>query len=115
MGLILLTFSGLTVGAISLLLWPALNLRHDAREPPLIKPALPFFGHILNLIRYSNSYYTKLHARHPRLACYTLNLYSSKAYVVQSPELVAAVQRNAKTLVFDPLVLLAAKIVFWNE
>lgn len=42
-------------------------------------------------------------ARAP-LPIYTLNIFSSKIYVVTLPELITAVQRNTKSMSFTPLV-----------
>lgn len=31
----------------------------DTREPPLVSPTIPIFGHALGLLRYGVPYYTK--------------------------------------------------------
>ena len=46
-------------------------------------------------------------AKHP-LPIYTLPMATGRSYVVASPELVTAVQRNSKTLAFAPFVLKAS-------
>ena len=38
------------------------------------------------------------------LPAYTLNMLSGKVYIVTSPELVAAVNRNSKNLAFNPFI-----------
>ena len=98
-------------GVFAIVFWPLLKLHHDAREPPIIRPTLPIIGHIVSLIKYSNSYYAYLRQQYPDLDCYTLQLYTSKFYVVSSLELVAAVQRNTKTLSFDPLLEFTAELL----
>jgi hypothetical protein len=30
---------------------------YDPREPPMIKPKIPYFGHILGIIRYGTKYF----------------------------------------------------------
>ena len=92
------------LGAAVAVLLPALNLQHDAREPPLLRPTVPLIGHVLNLMRYSVSYYTRLRQKHPNLDIYTLNLYSIEVYVVNTLALTSAVQRQAKVITFDPLL-----------
>lgn len=45
---------------IVLFLWILSLNKVDPREPPVIKPAIPVVGHIINLVRNGLSYYTKL-------------------------------------------------------
>jgi hypothetical protein len=35
------------------IIWP---VRMDSREPPMLRPKVPFFGHLLGLIQHSNQY-----------------------------------------------------------
>jgi hypothetical protein len=32
----------------------------DSREPPILRPKIPFFGHILSFARQNNRYYERL-------------------------------------------------------
>jgi hypothetical protein len=34
--------------------------RPDSREPPYIKPGLPFIGHIVGILRYGVPYYERI-------------------------------------------------------
>ncbi len=36
------------------------SLRHDAREPPLLPPSVPFFGHLIGMIRHGPRYLVAL-------------------------------------------------------
>lgn len=50
-------------------------------------------------------YYTgKSASRKCKLPIYTLNMLNGKVYVITSPELVSAVNRNSKTLAFNPFI-----------
>lgn len=37
-----------------------LKVTEDAREPPFIPSTVPYFGHIIGLIRFRTRYYAKL-------------------------------------------------------
>jgi len=78
--------------------------RLDSREPPLIPQSLPFVGHILGLLFDGHIYLEKISAVYD-LPIYALRTFATRIYVVNSPELVIAVQRNAKTISFTPFVV----------
>lgn len=50
----------LTVAGIFLLCWRRLSVQLDHREPPLLKPRVPYIGHIIGLLKYNMSYFDKL-------------------------------------------------------
>jgi hypothetical protein len=50
----------LVFAAIVLLGWQALQVRLDPREPPLLKPRIPIFGHLIGLARYQTQYHYQL-------------------------------------------------------
>jgi len=78
--------------------------KNDSREPPLIPQSLPFVGHILGLLSDGHIYLENLSAIYD-LPIYTLRTFTTRVYVVNSPELVIAVQRNAKNISFTPFVV----------
>ncbi|KAI9928474.1 hypothetical protein AWENTII_008206 [Aspergillus wentii] len=80
----------------------------DPREPPLIKPKIPIIGHLLGVIQHGMPYYAATYANNPQPA-FTLDLLFSKSYVINTPSLVAAVQRNSKIISMDPFMTFAAK------
>lgn len=63
---------------------------HDPREPPLIRPRLPVFGHLLGLVRNRVSYFNDVFDEHG-LPIATLPIVNKKLYVIFS----APIQQNA--------------------
>lgn len=45
---------------VVLLSLPMLLVRHDKQEPPILKPKIPIFGHLINLICYKQKFYGEL-------------------------------------------------------
>ncbi|KAK4456224.1 cytochrome P450 [Podospora aff. communis PSN243] len=88
---------------VLLLLKKAYSPPLDPREPPLLRPWIPFIGHILSLARESNSYYVRLFRRNPLPIC-TLPMLGGKLYVIHSAPLIAAGMRN-RDLSFDPFAI----------
>ncbi|KAF6218762.1 hypothetical protein HO133_005305 [Letharia lupina] len=76
---------------------------YDPREPPVISSLIPYVGHILGLLRYGQRYFEILSARN-NLPIYTLQTLNKRTYVVNSADLVTAVERNEKTIAFFPFV-----------
>lgn len=76
----------------------------DPREPPAIPQSLPLVGHIIGLLLDGHIYLENLSAGY-ELPIYTLRVFTRRIYVVNSPELVVAVQRNAKNISFTPFVI----------
>ena len=81
-----------------------LSPKHDCGEPPLVPQKLPLVGHILGLLHHGHIYLERLSAKFG-LPIYTLHTFTTRTYVVNSPELVIAVQRNARNLSFNPFVI----------
>ena len=105
----------------------------DGREPPLVSPSIPVFGHVLGLLRYGVPYYAIATWVKRFLDClpgitsligliesclsqkltsspiYTFDLYATKIHIVKTGKLVSAVQRNHKLISFDPFMTAAAK------
>jgi cytochrome P450 len=81
--------------------------RPNSQDPPTISSKIPFVGHILGLIRHGVPYYARVSAKHA-LPVFSLDMFSIKIYVINSASLVSAVQRNSKTISFDPFLTAAA-------
>ena len=46
--------------AILLVCWQRLSVKLDPREPPLLKPKLPYIGHIIGIFRHEIFYFNML-------------------------------------------------------
>ena len=88
--------------AVSLL--RLLRFEIDRQEPPLIPQKLPLLGHLFGLLRHGHTYLERLSAQFD-LPIYTLQTFTTRIYVVNSPHLVVAVQRNVKNFSFNPFVI----------
>ncbi|ORY01725.1 cytochrome P450 [Clohesyomyces aquaticus] len=85
-----------------------LRLGQDPREPPLITASVPFLGPILGIMKRGNKYYGDLRDRY-RLPIYTLRMPGARIYVVNSPKLFTAIQRQHKILPHAPIGINAVK------
>ncbi|KAK4142933.1 cytochrome P450 [Dichotomopilus funicola] len=77
---------------------------YDPQEPPLVKPKIPFIGHIIGLLRHGTRYYSMIATttHHP---IFTLPVPRGKMYIVTSPSLIAACDRRGKVVSFAPYVV----------
>ncbi|KAF6800993.1 prostacyclin synthase [Colletotrichum sojae] len=62
---------------------------YDPREPPILRPRVPFFGHVFSLISEASEFYGRLYREKPLPIC-TLPMLHGKMYVANSPGLIAA-------------------------
>ncbi|KAI9664060.1 MAG: hypothetical protein M1821_007551 [Bathelium mastoideum] len=85
-----------------------IDVPYDVKEPPRIPQTIPFIGHVIGMVRDGSSYYSKISAKH-KLPIYTLPVPRGKIYVVNSPSLVSAVDRQSKSISFAPYVVQFAK------
>ncbi|KAI4273763.1 MAG: hypothetical protein L6R38_006256 [Xanthoria sp. 2 TBL-2021] len=85
--------------------------KYDPREPPVIHQKIPYIGHVIGLLQYGLRYFEVLSTKHP-LPAFTLQTLGKRVYVVNSPDLIAAVQKNAKALSFNPFVSFMSPRVF---
>ncbi|MCJ1385428.1 hypothetical protein MMC17_008551 [Xylographa soralifera] len=79
------------------------GFKYDPKEPPLIPQKVPYIGHLFELIRNGNKYYNSISSQHP-FPIYTLGMLSGRTYVVNSPDLITAIQRAPKSFSFEPIV-----------
>ncbi|KAG9239552.1 cytochrome P450 [Amylocarpus encephaloides] len=78
------------------------SLTPDAREPPLVKPTIPIIGHLIGIIRHQSQYYTKIWNKY-QLPITTLPILGGRLYIVNTPDLIATVQKQHKALSFHIL------------
>ncbi|KAL4911366.1 hypothetical protein BDW74DRAFT_184739 [Aspergillus multicolor] len=101
----------LLIGAVTVLLYilSRQSLRLDPREPPKIHARIPLIGHILGLLQHGMGYFSLLAKQNPTDQIFTINLLGNRQYIITSPSLMQAVQRNKKTLSFAPFVPFTAE------
>ncbi|KAL2024713.1 hypothetical protein VTK56DRAFT_6914 [Thermocarpiscus australiensis] len=90
-----------------LLLRRVLFPSYDPREPPVLRPKIPFLGHAISIAREASGYYTRLY-KEKRMPICTLPVLNGKLYVVNSPALISAAMRS-RDLSFDPFVEMFSK------
>ncbi|KAL0765536.1 hypothetical protein CaCOL14_011760 [Colletotrichum acutatum] len=99
----------------ALLLVPAFMLKKlmfptfDPREPPVLRPRLPVFGHIISFIRESGGFYARLYKEN-RLPICTLPMLHGKMYLANSPSLIAAAMCHGD-ISFEPFQIEASSAV----
>ncbi|KAF1994862.1 cytochrome P450 [Amniculicola lignicola CBS 123094] len=81
-----------------------LSPKFDPREPPVLRPTIPFVGHIISLLRRGPLFLRELSTtcKHP---VFTLPMMNSRTYIVASPEFASHVQRASSTLDFGQLLV----------
>lgn len=98
----------ITIGiavVIAFLVLHTLTPSVDPREPPLVRPRIPFIGHIVGLMRHQAQFHMNLQrSTHKTIA--TLPMLTGKMYAVWDPQLVASGLRN-KSLSVNPHILAA--------
>ena len=92
----------------------------NSQEPPLVPQKVPYFGHVIGLLRYGLGYFDVIRFVDPfypafaaahafsarqKHSIFTVSLLGQKTYVVTSPELVKEVQKNTKTMSFSPAMI----------
>ena len=58
---------------------------------------------------------TLIHSAKCKLPIYTLNMLNGKVYIVTSPELVSAVNRNSRALAFNPFIAQLGKRITGHD
>ncbi|KAL8801097.1 MAG: hypothetical protein Q9182_004690 [Xanthomendoza sp. 2 TL-2023] len=104
----------ISVTAVAVLVITAnyfLGPTYDPREPPVIHQKVPHIGHVIGLLQHGLRYFELLSTKYP-LPVFTLQTLGRKVYVVNSPDLISAVQKNAKVLSFDPFVSFISPRIF---
>ncbi|KAF1948639.1 cytochrome P450 [Byssothecium circinans] len=79
-----------------------LQVTQDPREPPLVECDIPYITPLLKLT--DNKYFLKLRQRYGNVPIFTLRpAWMPKIYVINDPQLIAAVQRQPKLLTFQAI------------
>ncbi|KAL9029315.1 MAG: hypothetical protein Q9196_002421 [Gyalolechia fulgens] len=68
-------------------------------EPPQISPAIPSIGHLVGIFVDKNYYYTKLSKRF-QFPILKLPILGGQIYIINSPKLIAAIERQPKVISF---------------
>jgi hypothetical protein len=50
----------LAITAVTWFCWRRLSVRLEPGEPPLLKPTIPYIGHLIGLMKDQTSYFDKL-------------------------------------------------------
>lgn len=79
-----------------------LRATQDSREPPVLGTTIPFVTPIVGTLADKMNYYTRLRDQY-NLPIYTLRLLGSRIYVINTPQLITAVQKNFKVLTFQKI------------
>ncbi|THV54588.1 hypothetical protein BGAL_0024g00540 [Botrytis galanthina] len=96
----LMIFTGL--GILTYFLLNFLCSVCDPLEPPMATTRIPYIGHILGLGRRKFNYYVDL-SQKTRLPILTIRVPGVKMYIVNTTELIQAVQKLHKKLAFPPI------------
>ncbi|KAL4747285.1 hypothetical protein BDW72DRAFT_17898 [Aspergillus terricola var. indicus] len=99
----------LILGAVTALGYILSQRGLDPREPPEVHSKIPIIGHLLGLLRHGMGYFSQMAAENSAHPIFTINLLTNKQYIITSPSLMQAVQRNKRTLKFAPLVTFTAE------
>ncbi|KAL9599926.1 MAG: hypothetical protein Q9219_003488 [cf. Caloplaca sp. 3 TL-2023] len=88
--------------------------KHLDVEPPLLRSRIPYVGHIIGLLHHGTRYFeiTSANCKSP---IYSLNMLNGKVYVITSPELVSAVNRSSRALVFNPFIAQVGKRITGHD
>ncbi|KAF4954447.1 hypothetical protein FGADI_5225 [Fusarium gaditjirri] len=114
-----MALSNLTLGVVCCVVVAIVTLatrkQPDAREPPYVKETVPYFSHIYGLLKHGLRYFDLVSAQQPH-PIFTIDMSGQKNYIVTSPELVQAVQRNTTSLSFSPAMIPAfRRMMGFNE
>ncbi|PVH86030.1 cytochrome P450 [Cadophora sp. DSE1049] len=96
------TVTLLVIAGAFLLLRTIFGPKRDPNEPPYISPTVPYIGHLIGLLTKKYEYYVNL-SNKCKLPIYGLaipGLPGGRVYIINSPALVLAVQRQPKKLSF---------------
>ncbi|KAL8690205.1 MAG: hypothetical protein Q9218_004299 [Villophora microphyllina] len=94
-----LTVLAATIAVANFFLGP----KYNPKEPPVVHPKIPFVGHLVGLLSFGLRYFEVLSTKYP-IPIFTLQTFGRRIYVVNSPDLISAVQKDAKNLTFGPFV-----------
>ncbi|KAH7324461.1 cytochrome P450 [Stachybotrys elegans] len=96
-----------SAGAVYMFLAALLHLTQDPKEPPMLKTSIPFIGPVLGSLKGMPKFMVEMRDKY-NLPIYTLRMPGSRIYVVNSTSLVPQVQKQYKTIAFQPMAAMAA-------
>jgi cytochrome P450 len=106
---------GITIGVgIMLMLYYSIVVAGDGldpKEPPIVRAKIPFIGHIIGMWRHQTHYLENL-SINSNLPIITMKIFSSRVYIISSPDLVQSALRNSKSLAFEPFIIETVGRVF---
>ncbi|UZP37012.1 hypothetical protein NXS19_004828 [Fusarium pseudograminearum] len=82
----------------------------NENEPPIVKPRVPFIGHIISMLRNGSDIYVNLF-KERKEPIVTLPMLNGKLYVINSPDLIQAALRN-NDISFTPFILESSKAMW---
>ncbi|KAI9167951.1 Cytochrome P450 monooxygenase nodJ [Paramyrothecium foliicola] len=98
------------VGAAYVFLAALLNYTQDPKEPPMLETSIPFVSPMFGFLPGMPKFLVKLRDKY-NLPIYTLRMPGSRIYVVNSLSLIPQVQKQYKTIAFEPIAAQAAATV----
>ncbi|KAK1757983.1 25-hydroxycholesterol 7-alpha-hydroxylase [Echria macrotheca] len=90
------------IAAMALAYLVVVPQRIDPKEPPMLRPRIPFVGHLVGLISLAHSYHRLQYNKYQMPIC-TLPILGGKLYVINSPEFAQSAILN-RSLSFEPYV-----------
>ncbi|KAF5570875.1 cytochrome P450 monooxygenase 7A1 [Fusarium pseudoanthophilum] len=103
-----MALSNLTTGIVCCVVVAIIALatrkQPDAREPQYVKETVTYCSHIYGLLKHGLRYFDLVSAQQPH-PIFTIDMSGQKNYIVTSPELVQAVQRNTASLSSSPAMI----------
>ncbi|KAL3600141.1 hypothetical protein FPOAC2_04372 [Fusarium poae] len=82
----------------------------DENEPPILKPRVPFIGHLISMLRDGSNLYVNLFKGHKEPIA-TIPILNGKLYVINSPDLIQSALRN-NDISFTPFILESSKAMW---
>ncbi|KAK4216819.1 putative cytochrome p450 oxidoreductase [Rhypophila decipiens] len=110
----LLIVSLIGFAVVYLLLWTIIIVTQDENEPPLAKTSFPFLSPLVGMIRGGPKFYVDQRDKHNH-AIYTLRLPFQKIYVINSTNLIPALQKQWRLISFASLFAGAGKVVGMSD
>ncbi|PTD02181.1 25-hydroxycholesterol 7-alpha-hydroxylase [Fusarium culmorum] len=100
----------LVVSAVFLVLSRFIAPTVGKNEPPIVKPRVPFIGHVISMLRDGSEIYVNLF-KERKEPIVTLPMLNGKLYVINSPDLIQAALRN-NDISFTPFILESSKAMW---
>ncbi|KUJ08300.1 cytochrome P450 [Mollisia scopiformis] len=83
-------------------------------EPPVVYSRIPFIGHMIGLLSQHNNYFTYISERY-KGPIYTVKIFSSRIYIIQSPDLAQAAFRQSKEIDFNAIKAWGCRAIDYDQ